>query len=692
MGSGLKNIVCVFLIFFVIYLTGICQIVELNQALFESLIEDLIDEDKESAYYDQIYEDLTKLAEYPVNINTADREELGRLFFLDENQISEIIEYRNKYGKFISPAELLIITDFPENILREIMVFIKLRDEKNATSGFRETLYKKSVHEIIFRANRVLEVKKAYSDSIYSGDPWKYYLKYRYKNKKTLNIGITAEKDPGEEFFVGSNKYGFDFYSGFLEFNSGGFVKKLIIGDYICQFGQGTTLWKGFTSGKNSGSVINLKRREGGIKSSSSSAENGFFRGAGISLKIYKFQINTFISYRKIDAKIETISDSLSLDQNIIKTLYRTGFHRTLKEINHRNEASVFSTGANLKYYGDIFSIGITYAYQIYDKKLFKETKPYTVNHFNKTKSLYSTGVNYQAILKKYTIFGELSYSKGGGWAMLNGIIFNLYPGLNFSLLNRWYSPDYQAEFSGSISEGNSTSNEYGIYYGIEYIPSNKFKISGYCDNFKFPWLKYLANAPSSGSEYYISLERFFNDNFSFLSQYKSEIKGKNSTEIFPGLKGVNLLLKRSFRNQLNINISYNELLLIIRNRIEFSYYKSYKEDLEKGWLFYQDILVRPVNNPVSFSFRYAIFNTDSYNTRIYTYEHDVLYSFSVPSFYNKGCRINICIKYKVSRNFELWFRYNNTYYAGKDIIGSGSEEISGNNRSEVKFQLRLRL
>ncbi len=55
------------------------------------------------------------------------------------------------------------------------------------------------------------------------------------------------EKDAGEEFFTGSNKQGFDYYSGhFYLKNISQNVHSVALGDFQVYFGQGLTIWGGF--------------------------------------------------------------------------------------------------------------------------------------------------------------------------------------------------------------------------------------------------------------------------------------------------------------------------------------------------------------------------------------------------------------------------------------------------------------
>src|SRR5690606_2902362 len=109
----------------------------------------------------------------------------------------------------------------------------------------------------------------------------------------------------------------------------------------------------------------------------------------------------------------------------------------------------------------------------------------------------------------------------------------------------------------------------------------------------------------------------------------------------------------------------------------------------EKGYLIYQDVIYKALNSPLTFSFRYAFFDAESFDARLYAYENDVLYFFSIPAFFGRGTRAYITAKYTVSRKVDVWLRLSQTYYYDRDEIGSGLDLIEGNTRSEVRVQLR---
>jgi hypothetical protein len=103
-------------------------------------------------------------------------------------------------------------------------------------------------------------------------------------------------------------------------------------------------------------------------------------------------------------------------------------------------------------------------------------------------------------------------------------------------------------------------------------------------------------------------------------------------------------------------------------------------------------VQVTPMKFPINFSIRAAWFHTDSYNSRIYAYENDLLYTYSVPAFYGDGFRTYLNLKYKMSENIEIWFKMAESLHFGSEKLGTGHNEIKGNQRTEVKFQLRMKI
>jgi hypothetical protein len=144
--------------------------------------------------------------------------------------------------------------------------------------------------------------------------------------------------------------------------------------------------------------------------------------------------------------------------------------------------------------------------------------------------------------------------------------------------------------------------------------------------------------------------------------------------------------IKNNIRWHGDFTVSKN---IILKTRVEYIY--SRDKENKNGFMMYQDFIYRSSDSRFTTSFRYAWFNTDSYNERFYAYENDLLYTFSVPAYYYKGNRVYLLSSYKISETVTVWLRIANTFFSDHDTIGSGGEEIKGNNKTDVKAQVVIK-
>ena len=189
---------------------------------------------------------------------------------------------------------------------------------------------------------------------------------------------------------------------------------------------------------------------------------------------------------------------------------------------------------------------------------------------------------------------------------------------------------------------------------------------------YEFPWLKHRVSSPSTGRDYLYQIEFNPKKELSIYFRYKDEKKPENSDD--GKIKRPIDVSKKQYRLHLSAKLNDN---WEIRNRLELSEYN--KSAKENGYLVYQDIIYKHSRLPFTSSIRYALFDTDSYNTRIYAYENDILYAFSIPPYFNKGSRFYFNFRYKFNRSASLYMRYARTQYANTTQIGSGNSRISGN-------------
>jgi hypothetical protein len=121
-----------------------------------------------------------------------------------------------------------------------------------------------------------------------------------------------------------------------------------------------------------------------------------------------------------------------------------------------------------------------------------------------------------------------------------------------------------------------------------------------------------------------------------------------------------------------------------MKSRIEFSFYS--RESQEMGFLIFQDAVYKSQQRPFSINGRIAYFNTDGYDSRLYAYENDVLYSFSIPPLYGQGFRSYLNFQHSFSSHLSFWLKFAATLQMAQT---TGETTINSSVKSEIKLQLR---
>jgi hypothetical protein len=719
-------------VFIFISLNFITQLVysqsrkEISKQLKSNIIEERIEAisetlDEEEVDLTTLFDELFHYLEHPINLNHTSVEELKQLNLLNDFQISNLLRHINNRGKLIVIYELQSVEGFDLNTIKNILPFIKVSDNFNTPQVSLKEILEKGNHELFLRYSRILEEQEGYSpidpeelekspNKRYLGSPDRLYMRYRFKYGNNVSFGITGEKDAGEEFFKGSQQYGFDFYSAHLFLRDMGKFKHIAIGDYQVEVGQGLTIWSGRRIRKTA-FTLDTKRNPLLLKPYTSVDENNFMRGLASTLNLGKFQFTTFLSRKNIDANVQqqTIEDpfgdgEIMTDEVVFTSFQVSGLHRTPSELANKNALGETVFGGNLSYVYKTLNIGIAASHISWDGEFNRRLNTYNQFDFNGNRNL-SIGLNYNFVYRNFNFYGEGARSSSGGLAMISGALITLDPNMTVSVLYRNYSRDYHALYANGFGHTSRTINEKGLYIGFEARPSKTIILNGYVDRFENPWLRTGITSPSAGNDLlgqftykpnkkleiyvrYRNLNAVKNGNIDVFEDFTS---GGVESYTFSGT-GIDPIVDTK-KQQLRYNLKFRiNDMISIQNRVEFSRFNEPGKEISNGMIIYQDINYKPLGKPFSFVGRIALFDTDDWNTRIYAYENDVLYAFSVPPYYGRGMRTYVVFRYRIVRNVDLWLRYAQTYYTDRTTIGSGKETIQGQTRTEVRAQLRIRL
>ena len=658
----------------------------------EQQLENQTDADQGETEDDSYLQELEHFRKNPLNLNIAEADELKQLRIVTDLQIANLISYRNLFGKLISIYELQAVPAWDVNTIRKLLPFIttttpiSLADE--AGKRFRE-----GEHSFLLRVSQVLEKSdgfdKATAGTKYLGTAQKVFFRYRYTYKNLLQFGLTGDKDAGEQFLKGVQNKGFDFYSFHFFARKIGIIQSLAIGDFSVNMGQGLIQWQGLAF-KKSTDVMGVKRQSAVLRPYSSAGEFYFHRGAGITIKKGRIESTAFASLRKLGGNF--VADTVN-NEDFISSFLTSGYHRTTSENTDRNNLTQTTFGANIIYRGNRWQVGVNGIYYNFSLPIQKRSEPYNLYAIS-GKQWYNFSVDYSYTYKNLHFFGEAAADKNLNKAFINGLLLSVDPRVDISFVQRTINKAYQSINGNAFTENTYPTNETGFYAGVTIRPAIGWRLDAYGDIFKFPWLKYLVDAPSHGKDYLAQLTYTPNKQVEIYTRFRNETKQYNQSPLPPvggaGVGSVTNFLtsipKQSWRTQIMYKINP---AISLRNRIELLWYDNNGVNKENGFLTFFDFIYKPMLRPMSGVLRLQYFETDGYDSRIYAYENDVLYSYSIPAFSDKGFRYYATLNYDLTKKITFWLRWAQTLYRERTTVGSGLDKINGNRRSDLKIQAR---
>ena len=636
------------------------------QTILAQQSDAVADEEKQANYH--------YFLQNPLQINQVTADELSALGILTSTQISNFISHRNQIHYFESIYELQTIHGWELPLLKKIKPFLrcdKINKKWHDLQGAK--------HQLLIRNETTLEEKKGFSPTDsrsktrYLGNPWGQLARYRGQLNTNLRIGALIQKDAGEVNYL-------DFRSIFIEIKPNRWVDKIIIGDFINQWGQGLVQSGGFSLGKSFESIKATQKFHLGAIPYTSSGETSFYRGFNIQFHVGSLNFQTFSSMRHLDASLS--SDSTGNSKQI-NSWIEDGYHRTSTELSHQSNVQETAWGVSMQWFHKPTHLAIQFniSHTLFSLEKSKSQLAYKVNSWsgNQVKN-YS--MSFQAPFLNIHFTGEFAWMPENHFSFIQGGAFAVSKKIDLSYLIRYYEPAYFSPKAQGISESAETTNEMGLFVGNQITFDKRNKLSSYLDFFKFPGLKYeVSQLNSWGWEY--------------LTRYQWEKRGKYT--FFGQLKYTS---KQNDVSRSNKELTRNHL---VQTSLDLHQFKAKKLDFhtrimtclliganakETGLLILQDVKYQI--RSLGIQVRIGFVSSSSYDSRLYAYEVGVPLSFSLPAYYGHGFRNCFVLDYKWTKNSTFSLKIGRTNYVDRDEIGSSLDLISGSHKTDVTFQCQL--
>ena len=595
--------------------------------------------------YEQLQSDLYTLHESPIDLNHTSEEELSQLHFLSPRQIDDILLYADKHP-FESLYELRMIQSLADYEIRDLLPFVYINGEAiNAEGNKREALHPKEVftnakHEILARVD-------ARNIEAFEGtDPMYVQTRYRFDYQRRVIFGLQLRRPAGGD--AQSLQYG-----AYLQLRDIGHLHTLVAGNFQASFGQGLVLAPVFRSGK-SAYVTSVGQTTEGLRYYSSVDGEGL-HGAGATLrwewnKSTRLDVSALYSLKRandstwhhlVGANVTVRHKRLQVQLTAIENIWSDSIHP------YRNAAY------NRHYFRG------------YNQAVLGASARYNHGWFDAFAEV--------AVAQNYTRFEEAINSEAiniphWGIATLVGSRFYPTDGISLIALYRYYSPYFDNALGFAFSETSRLGDENGGYLGFEISRLKNWRFWGYGDLFYFSGPKYgIPQYPSLGydalfeSQYHSPIinQQSSINNHKWQLAFRARAKKKGATSTYSSRAWFDCQYNGwSFRTNIDANLVNQSS--ISNNQLPITYGVSVFQDLAYNF----QMANRKSQIPLELRLRLQFFDAQDWDNRIYCYEYDVLYAYSIPAVYGLGGRAFLCLRWQVLPQLTLYFRASETLYA----------------------------
>ena len=148
--------------------------------------------------------------------------------------------------------------------------------------------------------------------------------------------------------------------------------------------------------------------------------------------------------------------------------------------------------------------------------------------------------------------------------------------------------------------------------------------------------------------------------------------------------------------HKLRCRFTYMPGGFVYRTTIDYNHFRQqdgagYSFKGKQGWQCTQSCAYTFSDFPLGVSVQGTYFDTDDYDSRVYSSEKGLLYTFYTPSYYGEGFRYSAHVRCDMNKTFMFLVKFGQTVYRNRESIGSGNDLIAGNKKTDLQMQLRIK-
>jgi hypothetical protein len=605
---------------------------QVDDELWHRLQTEEMDETEAERYYDQIQGVTGR-----VLVNRAGFSQLLELPGMTEEMAEAIIAFRDTVGEFVSIYELLSIPGITRDYLLGIRSFLSF--EAHGGSMMHQGNIRWATRGDISTADDNIKTNQV-------GSPHKLVVRYR-GDYRSWSWGLKGEKDAGEPFGGDHRPWGFDFYSAWMAFRGEGTIREVLLGDYRIAFGHGLLCNQLFAAGGNA-SVLYKPNEYRIVRPHTSMDEYHYFRGGAVTLKEGSFRVTLFGSWKPVSGTILEI-DTISGRVQKISAIRKSGIHATQGELSNRHAFSEFSGGGSAGFYLRQFQVLVNWIQIRYSADVLPSSTFANVHKFRGRRtgggSLY---MGWYSHLFGFT--AELSVSDGLP-SLSQVVTVKGGEKTTIWLSTRYLAPNYYAPYANTLNAGSVATAEQGINMVLAFSPTFGKTISGIVD---IGNILTTTQAPASGRRFttftFEASEQGQNQQLMFRFSYDRRDEVAFSAPADLTKEPSPIVERYSVRTTFSFHPN-EKLRFYLRGDFRLRHHNEWQE----GWMLVTGATGKVWRGRLNLSCRHGIFQTESYDLRIFSHEQDAPGAFNMLMHYGAGHRTYLMVNGRLNRNLRFW-------------------------------------
>ena len=626
--------------------------------------------------------------EAPLFLNQAGSAELHQLPGLDVSQAIRLLTHRRAHGPFQSVEDLHDVLDASTVALIRPFVQVASNADQHDTSSSQPSWWKHGWNvRGLLRTGRRLERARGYTDATavpYLGSPYRMVIRQRAWNRH-IDLGLTADKRPGEpiEWNPDAGQYGPDHLIGYAMLRNQGPVNQLIVGSYQVAFGQGLALWTGPRFSSVYGGPRNLSQQGSGLRPYRGTSPHTYLRGAGITLNLFRsLQATAFASHRNLDATLDTLHTGAVVARSIRSSSLR----RTETERSHRRQLPTTHIGSHMQWQSARIHVGVLGLYTQFGHPIRPALRPDTQPAFaGEWTTHWSVHAQYVASANTH-LFAEGAQTGPRGQAAAAGLHTAIGRHATLAVRGYYTNASYDPLEWGGVA-GRSYGGMRGITARIALDVHPSWTLQGTLQQEHIRIPQFQTTRPETAVRGALALHFRPHNALHVYAQgqmRRHDVRTQTTAPHGPTFP------VHAFRDQANLRVHVTHTF---SSQWQWSARTAYTHvhhsaNTESGTLLWTEVQYTPTTR-VHLNTRWTLFDTDSFDSRLFAYEPDVLYGFSVPALFDQGQRAHLLARVQLTDALLLESRYSVTAYTHRAVIGSGQGRIDDSRVRDWRIQLR---